>query len=239
MSASNGLVTAEWRDLVMLSYEVDAALLIPRVPAGTSLDLHQGRALVTLVGLRFLDARVAGIPVPLLGDFDQINFRFYVRRNMGSAVRRGAVFIREIVPSLVLTAGARVLFDEPFVAASTRHDVSPGEHGWAAYEWRLADRWNRLAAQRAGRSAVPGPGSIEAFVSDRLWGYTKRSDGSTSELAVEHPPWAAAPARDATLDCDVAAVYGPAFVGALSADPISAFVADGSAVSLHPPRRLA
>src|SRR5438445_145968 len=56
-------LTAQWRHLVMLNYEVDADVLTPLVPAGTALDLWQGRALVSVVGFRFLDTRVLGAAI--------------------------------------------------------------------------------------------------------------------------------------------------------------------------------
>ena len=49
---SSRFLTAEWRDLVMLNYEVDPGILAGLVPAGTELDLWQGRALVSVVGMR-------------------------------------------------------------------------------------------------------------------------------------------------------------------------------------------
>ena len=56
-------LSAEWRDLVLLNYEVDPGVLKPRVPKGTELDFFQDRALVSVVGFRFLRARIVGIPV--------------------------------------------------------------------------------------------------------------------------------------------------------------------------------
>ena len=53
-------LTAEWRDLVMLNYEVDPGILAGLVPAGTELDLWQGRALVSVVGFHFRRTRVLG-----------------------------------------------------------------------------------------------------------------------------------------------------------------------------------
>ena len=47
-------LTAEWRYLAMLTFETDPALLRPFVPQGTELDTHDGRALLSLVGFRFL-----------------------------------------------------------------------------------------------------------------------------------------------------------------------------------------
>src|SRR5262245_2454519 len=117
MMTSTGLLSAEWRDLVMISYEIDPLLLVPFVPGGTSLDFHSGRALVSVVGLRLLNTRVAGLPIPFYQDFEQVNFRFYVWRQAGSELRRGVVFIKEIVPSTSITLGARLFFNENYVTA--------------------------------------------------------------------------------------------------------------------------
>ena len=39
-----------------------------------------------------------GVPIPFHRNFDEVNLRFYVRQQEGSEVRRGVVFVREIVP---------------------------------------------------------------------------------------------------------------------------------------------
>ena len=57
-------LTAEWRDLVVLNYEVDPQVLEPRVPAGCELDLWNGRAYVSAVGFMFLNTRLLGLPAP-------------------------------------------------------------------------------------------------------------------------------------------------------------------------------
>ena len=54
-------LTALWRDLVMLNYEVDPAVLAPLVPIGTELDLWEGRALISVVGFHFRRTRVLGL----------------------------------------------------------------------------------------------------------------------------------------------------------------------------------
>jgi hypothetical protein len=186
------------------------------------------------VALRFLHTRLAGIPVPLHQDFEQVNFRFYVRRQAGSEIRRGAVFIKEIVPSLSMTLAARVLFNESYVTAPMRHEVTAGELGWASYEWQLAGRWNRVAARRNGPARPVSPDSPEAFITDRLWGYTRQRDGSTAEFKVDHPSWEVWPATDSTLDCDISGSFGSQFTPILARPPVSAFIAVGSEVGLHP-----
>src|SRR5690349_11602298 len=90
-------LTAQWRDLAMLNYNVDPALLQPFVPAGTELDLWNGRAFLSLVGFRFLDTKVRGISFPFHSNFEEVNLRLYVQRRDGLMIKRGVVFIREIV----------------------------------------------------------------------------------------------------------------------------------------------
>lgn len=235
---STGLLSAEWRDLVMVSYEVDPLLLVGYVPGSTSLDFHDGRTLVTLVGMRMLNARVAGVRLPVPQDLEQVSFRFYVWRRVGHEIRRGVVFIKEIVPSASMTAGARLFFNEHYVSAPMRHRVGHDDHGWASYEWHDAGRWNRLSAHQHGPAGPAAPRSLEAFIKDRPWGYSRQRDGSTLEYQVEHPEWDIWNASDPVLDCDVAHVFGRQFVGTLSRSPASVFIAVGSEATLHPGYRL-
>src|SRR5712671_6457593 len=92
-------LSAEWRALVMLNYEVDRSLLEEYVPPGTVLDSFDGRTYVSLVAFRFLHTKLFdSLAIPFHADFDEVNLRFYVRRNGGNEDRRGVVFIAEIVP---------------------------------------------------------------------------------------------------------------------------------------------
>jgi hypothetical protein len=53
------------------------------------------------------------------------------------------------------------------------------------------------------------------------------------EYQVEHPRWGVWRATAASLECDVSRFYGPVFAAALSGAPSSAFIADGSAVTVR------
>src|SRR6266446_4530207 len=110
-------LTAEWRNLAMLNYEVDAGLLLPFVPAGTELDRWNGKVFVSLVGFRFLKTKLFGLlPIPMHSNFDEVNLRFYVRRLAGREVRRGVVFIHEVVPRRAIAFIARSFYNENYVA---------------------------------------------------------------------------------------------------------------------------
>ena len=228
-------LTAEWRDLAMINYEVDPEALRPLTPRGTALDLWRGRALVSMVGFRFLKTRVLGIPIPFHRNFEEVNLRFYVRRETAGEVRRGVVFVKEIVPRAAIAWVARVLYNERYVALPMRHRVElpdpVGEgSGQVRYEWRTGSRWNRLAARVEGVAALRPEDSEECFITEHYWGYARQRDGSTLEYRVEHPRWRVWRAVESEFDCDVEGLYGPEFAPFLKAEPSSAFVADGSPV---------
>lgn len=224
---SSAFLTAGWRYLAMLNYEVDPAILRSRVPAGCELDTWQGRTLVSVVGFRFLDTRVLGIPIPFHRDFDEVNLRFYVRREHPEGMRRGVVFVKEVVPRAAIAWVARNVYNENYVALPMRHRVALPE---VAYEWRYAKRWNRLAATCSGESFLPDDSSEETFIAEHYWGYAMQPDGTTLEYRVEHPRWNVWRCSTSSLDGDVSGLYGSELGGFLKGEPSSAFVAEGSAI---------
>jgi uncharacterized protein YqjF (DUF2071 family) len=232
-------LTAEWRDLVMLNYQVDAALLRAHVPRGTELDAFEGQILVSAVGFRFLRTRIFGaVPVPFHSNFDEVNLRFYVRRrDDGGEIRRGVVFIREIVPK---RAVARLAYGENYVRYPMRHRVSANGAGAAAeYEWRMRGNWARLHAEAAGEPVLPTEGSIEQFITEHYWGYSRQRDGGCVEYQVTHPQWRVWRGASGGFEGDGSALYGDAFGEVLRRAPDSAFIADGSPVVVFKGERIA
>src|SRR6266850_520973 len=143
MDSERVCLTAEWRYLAMLNYEVDASLLLQYVPAGTELDRWNGKVFVSLVGFRFLKTRVLGLTIPFHANFDEVNLRFYVRRRQDDEIRRGVVFIREIVPRRAIAFVARSFYNENYVALPMSHEVhSTGDGQTAAYRWKAGGAWS-------------------------------------------------------------------------------------------------
>lgn len=91
-------LTAHWRWLAMLNYEVPPELLAPLTPRGVQLDHFAGRTYVSVVGFLFVHTKVLGIPIPWHRHFEELNLRFYVRRDVEGETRRGVVFVKELVP---------------------------------------------------------------------------------------------------------------------------------------------
>jgi uncharacterized protein len=218
-------LTASWRELVMLNYEVEAGLLGPYVPSGVEIDCWQGHTYLSLVGFRFLNTRVLGVPIPFHRNFDEVNLRFYVRRGD----RRGVVFIQEIVPRRAIAWVARTVYGENYVRLPMRSQLEPSR---LEYAWRFSGNWNRITASKLGLEMPLAPGSHEEFIAEHYWGYTRRSAGGTVEYRVEHPRWSVRTAGAALFEGSVTGLYPREFGFLESRGPDSAFVADGSAVSV-------
>jgi uncharacterized protein YqjF (DUF2071 family) len=236
---SSVFLSAEWRYLAMLNYRIAPDVLTPLVPRGTELDLWRGVAYISVVGFLFKNTRVLGLSIPLHRNFEEINLRFYVRRDVGGETRRAVTFIRELVPRRAIASAARMIYNEPYLARRMRHHVSAmPEETTVDYEWHGAHGWSGVHVSATGAADRIQPGSHEEFITQHYWGYTRQRDGSTAEYEVRHPRWRVWPARTARLAGSVADVYPPAFTSVLGQTPDSAFLADGSAVTVHSPVRL-
>jgi uncharacterized protein YqjF (DUF2071 family) len=226
-------LSAEWRHLVMLNYVVDRDLLQPLVPHGTELDFLADRTFLSVVGFRFLRTRVFGIAFPLHTDFEEVNLRFYVRRKTEEGWHRGVVFVRELVPRRAIAFIARAFYGEPYVALPMRHSIESSASGIRVqYSWKRAGQWESLWATGVGEPQNVESGSEEEFITEHFWGYTAQMRGC-SEYQVEHPRWRVWRSSDAGLKADVASLYGDRFAGFLSASPTSAFIADGSPITVR------
>ena len=229
-------LSAEWRHLAMLNYRVPRDLVLSCVPRGTQLDLYQDEAYVSVVGFMFRDPRVLGIPLPFFGTFEEVNLRTYVRRVVAGDERRGVTFIRELVPHRAIALSARLSYNEPYEALPMAHQIDDDA---VEYSWKPSASWTRLRLDGLGPPTPAPPGSEEEFITRRHWGYTRQRDGSTVEYEVRHRPWTVRAARRATLEGELARGSGDAFAAVLAGAPHSALLADGSAVTLHWPGRVA
>jgi uncharacterized protein YqjF (DUF2071 family) len=231
------LLAAEWRDLVTLNFVVDPCVLAPHVPPGTELDAWHGNSFVSIVGFRFLNVRLLGVPMPFHASFPEVNLRFYVRRRVADGWRHGVVFLRELVPKRAVAWVARAL-GENFgrVPMTIRIERSSADQAPSCvqFQWRCAGGTHRLALETAGQaSRPPEPGTLDQFIVEHYWAYTALPRRRMREHFVVHPPWQVAPATSVDFDADVRELYGPQFAPFLSRRPASAFWADGSAVRVY------
>jgi len=227
-------LTAEWRDLVMLNYEVDPRLLDKYVPSGTVLDSFLGKTYVSLVGFRFCRTKLFGfLTVPLHSDFDEVNLRFYVRRKEGDENRRGVVFIAEIVPKQAVATTARLIYGENYVCLPMKHHIcAEGSKRTAKYQWKVKHQWCQLTAQTLGPPELPQEGSLEQFITEHYWGYSTQRSGGSVEYHVSHVPWQVWVSTTAGFEGDASLLYGVELSHVLQGHLSSAFIADGSEVTV-------
>lgn len=223
-------LTARWEDLIMANYEVDPDLLADRVPLGTELDMHDGKCFVSLVAFMFLDTRVLNFLVPFHINFEEVNLRFYVKRETEDELRRGVVFVKEIVPKTAIATVARTLYGEPYERWNMSN-FRDSEH--VRYSWDKRDCSNTMSVKRGSSLGVPAADSHGEFIIEHYWGYTKRGDSRTDEYKVEHPKWELFEAENAHIDVDCGATYGEKFAFLTNTEPHSILLAKGSEVSVY------
>jgi uncharacterized protein len=234
---NNEFLTAEWRKLVLLNYVIDPSILRPFVPARTEIDLFEGRCYVSLVGFMFVNTRVRGWSIPFHRDFEEVNLRFYVRFYEGEELRRGVVFIKEIVPRRAISLVANAIYGE-------NYETMQMEHSWilndgtinVSYRWKKSG-WNGIVVSANSTASAVIQGSEEDFITNHYWGYTRLSDRLTSEYEVTHPVWEVYPVQRFNADVNFRDVYGKRFEALRSTEPHSVFLAEGSAISVRNGRR--
>ncbi len=206
-------------------------------------DHWQGRAYISLVGLRFEGLRVFGIPV-LPNCYDEVNLRFYVRRAAdGDDERPGVVFIRQLVPHRLTALVARVVYGEPFETAPVEHDFSAcaaqrtGRTACVAYHWEAQGRRQRFWASADGPPMDLPPGSLGEFLTSRYWGYNGATGNGVKTYHLTRPPWPVRQASRWGIECDFSEVFGSGLAAAMGEAPASVLLATGSraAVSLPVP----
>jgi len=232
-------LTAEWKNLVMVNYVMNPALLQPYLPNRTELDVFEGKAYVSLVGFMFMNTRILGFTIPFHVNFEEVNLRFYVRYNDNGVWKRGTVFIKEIVPKPAISFVANTIYHEKYVTKKMKHTVKETDEDLdLGYYWKHNNKWNSIQAV-VEKPALPMlPGSEEEFITEHYWGYSKYSDSTTYEYHVQHPAWQVFPVKNYMVDCDFGSLYGDGFSALDAASPASVLVAKGSAVRVLQKRNL-
>ncbi|MFZ4545522.1 MAG: YqjF family protein, partial [Saprospiraceae bacterium] len=203
---------ANWQNLIMANYEIDPTYLLPYLPKGVELDFFEGKTFVSLVGFLFQDTSIFKVPIPFYGTFEEINLRFYVKRKIGDEVRRGVVFVNETVPNKMVAWVANKLYKEHYIAIPTRHQwLVTDQKKEIQYQWKVKSKWNSIKVAAAVAKQEMEKGSMEEFIFEHYYGYTKVNDKHSIEYRVNHPRWETHEILDYQIDCDFAAFYGDDF----------------------------
>ncbi len=195
---------AAWDRVVMIHYEVDPEALRPQVPF--PLDLHEGRAYVSLAAFTLRDLRFAAGGPPL-ATHGFLNVRTYLPG-------RAIYFLAEWLSNpLCVLLGPR-LYGLPYRLGRLDYDHRleegrlrgrvEGREGRLDYEARIDPR---------ARFEPALPGSLDEFVLERYGASTFRR-GARRLFRVWHEPWRQARIEPEIRDDSLAAATGPWFARA-------------------------
>jgi uncharacterized protein YqjF (DUF2071 family) len=225
---------ANWENIIMVNYEIDPKLLLPFLPKGVELDLYNGKAYISLVGFMFKNTKLFNIPIPKLGTFEEINLRFYVTRKEGNLTKRGVVFINETIPYRIVAWMANALYNEHYTVVSTKHTITQDDKSQkVTFEWMVCKKRNSIYVENSIPSHQMKQNSLEKFIYEHYYGYTKISENKTEEYRLQHPTWEIYDVIDNKIECDFQAMYGEAFSCLNHTKPAAVFIAKGSAVAIE------
>lgn len=223
--------TQQWRDLTMLHWPVDPALVAPLLPAGTSPDVFDGSTYVGLVPFVMAGVRILGTPaLPHLSGFAETNVRLYA---VDAAGRRGVVFRSLEASRLLPVVAARISYHLPYLWAKMAV-----RHGPDTVTYETARRWpgprGTGGVIRVRKGAPVATDELSSFLTSR-WGlFSTWYGGRTAYAPVDHEAWPLHRAELIDLSQDLVVAAGlPAPVG-----PPHVLWSPGVSVRIGRPRAL-
>jgi len=226
-------LSARWENLVMVNYDVNHEVLRPYLPGGVELDLHNNKCYVSLVGFLFKQTSLFSITIPFFGTFEEINLRFYVKRIEGDTVKRGVAFINQTVPYKPVACLANKRYKEHYIAIPAKSKiVNVDDTKNIVFEWRINKNWNHIKVNTALESEQMIAGSVEDFIFEHYYGYTKINSKLSQEYKVNNPRWLVNKVMNFSIHCDFKSMYGDDFAFLSRHTPDSVIAAEGSPVTV-------
>lgn len=236
--SSHIFLNAEWRNLIVVSYHAPAELLAPHLPQGLELDIIEGHPTVSLVAFQFLNTRVFGVPWPGFVNFPEWNLRFYVKTREKTP-RRGVVFVREFVPSRIVSGIAWRVYNEPYVAAPVRFTAqTKGAISSARCEVDFKRTTHTIEATASTTLEVPHDAATATLIKEHQWGFGTTRGGRTLCYEVTHPVWRVHQNAASRVSVDWEKMYGEEWRVMQRVEPFSTVLAEGSAITVSTGMRL-
>ncbi|KAF2334073.1 YqjF family protein [Flavobacterium ginsenosidimutans] len=230
---------AEWKNLALFNYEIDAEILEKHIPAGTQIDIWNNKCYVSLVGFMFKNTKVLGLKVPFHINFEEVNLRFYVKRFENGEWKRGVVFIKEIVPKKAITFIANTLYQEHYGTQKMKHEIIENEStNTFIYQWKNGKEWNTIEIETEKDLSKIEIDSEAEFITEHYFGYTKIDKETTFEYEVTHPRWEHFEVVNHRIDIDFEKNYGSDFRFLQTKKPTSVFLAKGSNITVKNKRKI-
>jgi uncharacterized protein YqjF (DUF2071 family) len=220
----------------MANFEVPPEILQPYLPPGTQLDTYHGKHFVSIVGFLFDNTRIFGLKALFHERFEELNLRFYVTYTEEGKVKRGTVFISEIVPKPLIPLISNTFYNENYSCLKMKHSLSNGEEPvFVRYDWKSQSGWNYIQVKASNLPYLPETSSLESFITEHYWGYNTLNKNTIIEYGVEHPRWEVYPVKSCNFTIYTKDLYGIEFEPYLKKNPFSVFLVRGSDVLVRTP----
>ena len=201
-----------WRDLCFMHWPVDPELLRPSLPPGLSLDTYAGQAWLGAVPFRMTGVAPRGVPgVPGISSFAELNLRTYV-----TAQDLPGVWFYSLDADQPLGVRlARGLFHLPYYDARLWVSHERGVTRYAGLRTHRGQPPLRFAAayRPEGEVFTAPEGSLDAFLTDRLFLYSADRQGRVYRGPIAHRPWPLRRARAVIRENTLAAPLGLDLLG--------------------------
>lgn len=223
-------LSSQWIHIIFVNYEIDPKLLESHIPKGTELDFFNGKTYVSLVAFLFADLKAMGfVPAFFNRNFEEINLRFYVVRREKNHIKRGVVFIKEVISKPLVAWLANHLYYENYITMPTSHHLDIRKK--YQYRWGKSD----VTVNSSGKKLNVKEDSFERWITEHYWGYTKARPGKTLEYEVKHPIWNLYEVTSHSLNMNFPESFGQEYQTYMRDEPASVMLAQGSKVSVHWP----
>jgi uncharacterized protein YqjF (DUF2071 family) len=180
---------ADWRDMILVHFRFDPAVLQPHIPL--PLDVHEGYAYVSLVYFTLNRMRPNGtgllgqIAFRAISEHPFLNVRTYVRGPSGP----GIFFVREWINNPLSRLLGPALYGLPYHAAKYLGMDGPGgTRTICVQNSSSGDELKILVPRTANEPHCAASGSLDEFLVERYVAYTYRA-GTTRSFCVRHRPW--------------------------------------------------
>ncbi|WP_406684826.1 DUF2071 domain-containing protein [Seonamhaeicola sp. MEBiC1930] len=225
MKTKNVFMTCVWKDLIMSTFEVDKAILIPYLPVDTELDLYKGKAILSLVAFTFSNVEFFGLKVPFHQNFGQINFRFYAKSKIDGS--RGVVFIREFAPKHLIAFVGNKFYNEPYFFKSIRLEKHHKNNN-VQMSYKYKNSTIKVFASNLTEDLKKN--TLKHFVVDRYIAFIKTKKRKSLRYNIYHKPWKTQQIKNWHIDNDILKLLPPDFK---NLKHLSTYLVNGSQVKVE------
>jgi hypothetical protein len=225
---------SNWLRLASANYIIDPFVLERHLPIGTQLEPHNGKHYVSLVAFRYCETKLLNIRIPFYHVFEEINLRFYVKREITPGKWRSEVaFTKLFFPKTALTFVAKYIYKENYETLHMRHRWSENENHLLTSYGLHKNRWHNFEIQSDKKSMKVDSNSSEFFFSKQYWGTSQIDHKSCTVYEIEHPDWEVYNVRNWNVSFDFNMLFGSEFKHLTDSQPDSVHLFKGSEVIVN------